>query len=1603
MDMDPFRCPVRSTSSSEEVDSDSNDGRRVSVRSGGTAGRGAVSPALSLAGDDGEESAALLGVRDRPPGRLDEQSCTPPKVTVALSAPPATQPASTPEAGWATGTGVPLPLPPQVPHPPRKSTEKEGLQGHQQQVGSAPKAKAQDGGSRSDGTAEPSSQASPNGNDRDTATRIHHGAVPGPGLPSASCFSKCKKLPSILMDSWEFRKIASEGSVLPNALVCFDVDDDGVEECIVGTTEGVLLVVKPDCRTPIFTHVLSATISVVLYSRPHHRLVLVTLEGQCEVLEHFLSATKPDDRGAKSNPAASAGKSPAPPSPSLPPRSSSHADLASHPFPPNSVTPAHVFHVPSNCFCGDLGQTEKGAPRIFLGSFDRRMYVYSVEGVAVLSVFMFSPITSIKAVLWTAEMNRDGGDPPASAGARGSNHHGLSRGRAAAGESGNEGLAPCPPIPLVFVATTRTLVLLRAGARDLEQLRQLEVKHRQPLALADADAARIHRDARQQLSPQSLPLPASPQIGLLTSPSPTRAEHWPAELHAVSTNLSSSSVMTPQTSAMAAAAAADSFCAASQSPMTTEAGTFTATPSHIPALPSYRHRHRHHHQQQQQRDSDSVLARMSMSPLSPETAVTLDADGAITPSSPQSPLSGDGAPRGGGKGGQRGKASDRRLTDHTAPITLVHPLWLMKIAEDGILAPPPLAAVTQPSAQQRNDLRKPPDTRLQPRQGRDDARPSASGEGGAERDDGEAEERLTGRPSQQVSGRPSRDDSRRTSWLLLSQSAHSQPPRLSSSSSSPSSSSSSASGSTSSSSGSGASDSLDLSSCPDSASSASSNACDTHNARCHERHAAVHTAKRGKGSGGGGGSGSREMSALLAASYSRLQAESVPRSMRPDGSFRPSLAMLAKQEGGASASGGGGGAGDTSAAPLAEKASRSGRRRAGRRRSLPPRQDEPPRMTSSALSVDTPRPEGARSHDAADTEWAGATADASTFHSRPLCFDDTVALSISLDVSTGARRMLLVASSEDGRAFVMEFSALTIRELTSSTDGGDGDGGGGGGGGGHSRAAVRRSSQASRKKALRVLAAYERGFSGNTNEAYDDVPAASSPHHGHSKRRGKDRSRPNTQGRRGHRDVRAIPSGHQDYPAEGELSSHQEQIIAGLMKTRARQHRAAVVLHRCDRMSWDNQSSLECSPPPRSLKGEAGGANAEKPPRRRRRPVYHIYVPLQRGKGSSSPNGSLSSSHTRVHQGAPSERPPPTGTPIRLGSAHGDRGAATLVYADGSEELVLKVNCVWAGNLGGPSPLVQRSRILRVAEDGFCAVLVAASGTCVTFDPDTCCAVEYAVLADCSSFTLSIGPPLPLALPPSTTTAATAATAATPKTGSRALPLTSPGTSSRRQPPPPPHPQREATAVKPQGDGASSTVLGRAVSCVCVCVDELGVYSIGDAFLSTVYQCDTNVVGEEADSADTPVDRARSRGSSSSQTRTAALAPPLPSSSSSAAAAAAAAAAGLSPFAMVEGWSSSEREEERRQLQFIGAALMRLDGVPTKRQAAAGSSLIPRHGVLPAPMANERSAEERGKEEEEEEEGGEEYIRYALRVISSGYSVDDWNALYELEREGKLY
>ncbi|CUG41790.1 Hypothetical protein, putative [Bodo saltans] len=208
-------------------------------------------------------------------------------------------------------------------------------------------------------------------------------------------------------ESWEFRKICSEGSVFPHAVLVADINDDGFDEYVIGTTEGQLVVMSHQQRNPLFSTTLAATISVVLHAPKRHLVVVITLEGQCELREAVGGAAGGGGNPNNSSMASTMSRSSAmgnraqsttalpPPGGNSNPMSST-CDLTSL-ISTDAVTLSLIasLTIPANCTCGDIN--EQGH-LLFLGSSDRRVYVYDlIESVCIGSVFLNSQVFAVRS------------------------------------------------------------------------------------------------------------------------------------------------------------------------------------------------------------------------------------------------------------------------------------------------------------------------------------------------------------------------------------------------------------------------------------------------------------------------------------------------------------------------------------------------------------------------------------------------------------------------------------------------------------------------------------------------------------------------------------------------------------------------------------------------------------------------------------------------------------------------------------------------------------------------------------------------------------------------------------------------------------------------------------------------------------------------------------------------------------------------------------------------------------------------------------------------------------------------------------------------------
>ncbi|CCW59831.1 unnamed protein product [Phytomonas sp. EM1] len=336
---------------------------------------------------------------------------------------------------------------------------------------------------------------------------------------SADPFVMHRRLPSILLDSWEFRKIASEGSVLPNALLSCDVDEDGVDEIIIGTTEGYVVVVKPDLRVFNLVHTMTATIAIVMYSKELHQLILVTLEGQCEVWDDFLVTPNHDNEvwGERDKEHASKTSLDAT-GPDL--NRAGAISSGGKPRDPSTYTacqtksaqkPSKVFHVPSNCMCGDI-VVEGDVSRLFLGSYDCHLYIYDLcSGVCELFIFMHHAVTSLKCfslpvgldlmmVSFPPSENANASINPSGPKIDGPNSlrgkcHAMGATNSFRSDENVESVQLPDPsrhlaVPLLFVATMQSLVLVPASLSTLRSRQDKENESNKPLVLADESIMR---------------------------------------------------------------------------------------------------------------------------------------------------------------------------------------------------------------------------------------------------------------------------------------------------------------------------------------------------------------------------------------------------------------------------------------------------------------------------------------------------------------------------------------------------------------------------------------------------------------------------------------------------------------------------------------------------------------------------------------------------------------------------------------------------------------------------------------------------------------------------------------------------------------------------------------------------------------------------------------------------------------------------------------------------------------------------------------------------------------------------------------------------------
>nr|CCC89314.1 unnamed protein product [Trypanosoma congolense IL3000] len=179
---------------------------------------------------------------------------------------------------------------------------------------------------------------------------------------------------------------------------------------------------KMGYRTPVYSRTIAATISVVLYSSQARWLVVVTLEGQCEVIEGFIVTNdieNAEDNGAVTHRAASFASS------CKRNEHGSNAGSKSKMFAGDNTNkrqsdaldreykvsgPSYVFPIQPNCTCGDVSAGEgSDNSLVFLGSYDGHVYVYSISDSGELcgSLFFQSQVSSMKSFILSNTSNSD--------------------------------------------------------------------------------------------------------------------------------------------------------------------------------------------------------------------------------------------------------------------------------------------------------------------------------------------------------------------------------------------------------------------------------------------------------------------------------------------------------------------------------------------------------------------------------------------------------------------------------------------------------------------------------------------------------------------------------------------------------------------------------------------------------------------------------------------------------------------------------------------------------------------------------------------------------------------------------------------------------------------------------------------------------------------------------------------------------------------------------------------------------------------------------------------------------------------------------------------
>eukprot|EP00758_Cryptobia_borreli_P001950 Tbor_TRINITY_DN2663_c0_g1::TRINITY_DN2663_c0_g1_i1::g.17890::m.17890 len=189
-------------------------------------------------------------------------------------------------------------------------------------------------------------------------------------------FTTISRPSAVRIDTWEFRKIVKEGCVLSNCFLSCDLDKDGEDELVMGSTEGNVVIMKTSWSKPVATFTVQGTVSTVLFNTKKDVLIVVSLEAILTVIANVSQVV-----------ISSSG--------------------ATH-------FPLKAYIIPANVTCGEIVSVGVKQELIVLGSSDRRVYFLSSTDITILhSYFMESPVSSLRYISLPLLSSHPNGPPTA--------------------------------------------------------------------------------------------------------------------------------------------------------------------------------------------------------------------------------------------------------------------------------------------------------------------------------------------------------------------------------------------------------------------------------------------------------------------------------------------------------------------------------------------------------------------------------------------------------------------------------------------------------------------------------------------------------------------------------------------------------------------------------------------------------------------------------------------------------------------------------------------------------------------------------------------------------------------------------------------------------------------------------------------------------------------------------------------------------------------------------------------------------------------------------------------------------------------------------------